>query len=168
MWRPRYNHEPCKLFNEPDIVNVIKVGRLRWLGHLPRMQERNPCRKLTLNNPECTRRVGRPAIGWLDSIEEDLKKMCVRNWRRNLLDRDQWRAILYKRPRLIMDYSAREMRIRKEEGQSILLTAAAQVRCQETDMGLWKFGTMAGFVRVPRLPLQILIPPTAPYSLIIL
>jgi hypothetical protein len=55
IWRLRYNHELYKLYNEPDIVKVIKVGWLRWLGHLFRMQEQNPCRKLTLHKPEGTR-----------------------------------------------------------------------------------------------------------------
>jgi hypothetical protein len=62
MWRARYNHEIYKLYNEPDIVRVIKVGLLRWLGHLFRMQKQNPCRNLTVHKPEGTRRVGRPAI----------------------------------------------------------------------------------------------------------
>jgi hypothetical protein len=75
-------------------MKVIKVGRLRWLGHLFRMQEQNPCRKLTLHKPEGTRRIGRPASRWLDSIEEDFKIMGVRNWRRKSLDRDQWTAIV--------------------------------------------------------------------------
>jgi hypothetical protein len=74
-------------------MKVIKSGRLRWLGHLFRMQEQNPCRKLTLHKSEGTQRVGRPAIRWLDSIE-DLKVMGVRNWRRKTHDRDQWRAVV--------------------------------------------------------------------------
>jgi hypothetical protein len=52
--RSRYNHEFYKLCNEPDVVKVFQVGRLRWLGHLSRMQEQNPCRKLTLHKPEGT------------------------------------------------------------------------------------------------------------------
>jgi hypothetical protein len=94
IWRSRYNHELYKLYNEPDIVKVIKVGRLRWLGHLFRMQEQNPCRTLTLHKPEGTRRGGRPDIRWLDSVEEDLKTMGVRNWRRKTQDLDQCRAIV--------------------------------------------------------------------------
>jgi hypothetical protein len=75
-------------------MKVNKSGRLRWLGHLFGMQEHNPCRKLTLHKPEGTRRVGRPAVRWLDSIEEDIKIMGVRNWRRKTQDRDRWRAIV--------------------------------------------------------------------------
>jgi hypothetical protein len=54
---------------------MIKVGWLRWLGKLFRMQEDNHCRELTLHKPEGTQRVGGPAIGWLDSIEEALNTM---------------------------------------------------------------------------------------------
>jgi hypothetical protein len=75
-------------------MKVIKPGRLRWLGHHFIRQERNPCRKLTLRTQDGTRRVGRPAIRWLDSIEGDLKLMRVRNWRRKTQDRDQRRAIV--------------------------------------------------------------------------
>jgi hypothetical protein len=94
IWKLRYNHELYKLYNELDTVKVIKVGRLRWLGHLYRTQAQNPCRKSTLHKPDGNPRAGRPAVRWLDSVEEDLKTMGVRNWRRKTQDRDQWRAIV--------------------------------------------------------------------------
>jgi hypothetical protein len=62
-------------------MKVIKEGWLRWLGHPFRIQEQNPCRKLILYKPEGTRRVGRPAVRWLDSVEEDFKTVGPRNWR---------------------------------------------------------------------------------------
>jgi hypothetical protein len=49
-----YNHEHYKLYNEPDTVDVNKVGRLRRLGQLLRTQEQNPYKKLTLHKPEGT------------------------------------------------------------------------------------------------------------------
>jgi hypothetical protein len=33
-WKTSYNNELYTVYDEPDIVNVIKTGRLRWLGHL--------------------------------------------------------------------------------------------------------------------------------------
>jgi hypothetical protein len=87
----RYNRE---LYNEPDIMKVIKSGTLRWLGHLFRMQEQNPSRKLNVHKPEGSRQVGRPAVRWLDSFKEDLKIMGVRNWRRKTQGREEWRAIV--------------------------------------------------------------------------
>jgi hypothetical protein len=52
-----------------------------------------PCRKLNLLKPKSTRRVGKPELRWLDSVEEDLKDMDVRYWRRKSQDREQWRTI---------------------------------------------------------------------------
>jgi hypothetical protein len=73
---------------------VIKIGRLRWVGHLFRMQELDPCRKLTLYKPEDTRRVRKPRARWLESVETDLKKMGVKNWRHKTQDQEHWRIIL--------------------------------------------------------------------------
>jgi len=58
---------------------MIKIERLRWLGHLCRMHELDPCSKLTIIKPEGTRRLGKPKLRWLASVEEDLKKMGVGN-----------------------------------------------------------------------------------------
>jgi ribosome recycling factor len=63
------------------------------LGHFLGMQEQNPSRKLTIHTPEATQRVRRPAVRWLDSVE-DLRAMGIRNWRRKSQERYQWRAIV--------------------------------------------------------------------------
>jgi len=52
-----------------DIVEVIKIGQLRWLGHLFRMPELDPCRKRILLKPECTQLVGKHKLRWLESVE---------------------------------------------------------------------------------------------------
>ena len=58
---------------------MIKMGRLRWLVHLPRMKELDPWRELTLLKPDGTRRVGERKLKCLELVEEDLKNMGVRN-----------------------------------------------------------------------------------------
>jgi hypothetical protein len=58
-----------------NIVQLVKIGRLRWLGQLFRMHKMDPCRKLIVLKPEGTRRIGKPKVRWLKSIEEDLQKM---------------------------------------------------------------------------------------------
>jgi hypothetical protein len=40
------------------------------------MQERGPCRKLTVLKPEGTRCVGKPKLRWLESVEEELKNIA--------------------------------------------------------------------------------------------
>jgi hypothetical protein len=39
VWRIKYNVELYGLYKDLDIVTVIKVARIRWLGHLVRMEE---------------------------------------------------------------------------------------------------------------------------------
>jgi hypothetical protein len=72
---------------------VVEVGRLKWRGQIFRMQEQNPCRKLTVYEPDVTRRVGRRAVRWLESAE-DLKTRGGRSWRRKSQDRGKWRSIV--------------------------------------------------------------------------
>ena len=40
QWRKRYNRELEGLYNEPNIVNVIKSSRLKWAGHVVRMDDK--------------------------------------------------------------------------------------------------------------------------------
>ena len=52
---------------------AVKIGRMKWLGHLFRMQELDPCNKITLLESEDTRRLGKPKMWWFESVEEVLK-----------------------------------------------------------------------------------------------
>jgi len=38
-WHPRWNNELYRLYNEPNIVEDIKIRRLEWAGHIIRMEE---------------------------------------------------------------------------------------------------------------------------------
>jgi hypothetical protein len=80
------------LRGERPATNRLSHGtasRLRRLGYLCRMQDQDDLSiKLTIHKPEGTRRVGRPAVGWLDSVEEDMKIMAVGYWRRKSQGRD--------------------------------------------------------------------------------
>jgi hypothetical protein len=112
IWRIRQNNELYALCNELDVVRVMKIGRLRWLGQLFRMHEVDPCRKLTLIKPEGTRRVGKPKLRWLESAEGDLK-MGVRNWRRMSQDREQWGCNFWKKLSFTKNCNARRRRRRR-------------------------------------------------------
>jgi hypothetical protein len=83
-----------RLYEEPDIVNAVKAGRLRWLGQLFRSEDINPRRKLTFTKSEYIRRRGRYPIRWLGSIEQDLQVLGTRGRKTKALDRNQWRNIV--------------------------------------------------------------------------
>jgi len=58
------------VYNVPEILKMIKAGRLLWLGHLRRMHEQDPCRKLTFHEPDGFGRICCYAAGYSRSISE--------------------------------------------------------------------------------------------------
>jgi len=52
VWSSRYNGELYHLYDEADLVTTIKITRLRLAGHVIRMQDNLPCKKITLDKPE--------------------------------------------------------------------------------------------------------------------
>jgi hypothetical protein len=60
---------------------MVKAARLRWLGHLYRTEELNPCKKRTFSKQIGTRKKGRPPVRWLDNVQQDLQTLGVRNWK---------------------------------------------------------------------------------------
>lgn len=93
-WRRRYNFELQRDFGEPNVVAIVKVQRLRWAGHLARMQENRAPATLFRNDPGGRRGVGRPKARWVDGINQDLRAIGVRNWREAAKDRRSWNGIL--------------------------------------------------------------------------
>ena len=87
-----YNEELYPLYDETDLL--IRITRLRWAGHIVRMQDNLPCKKITLDKPEGRRRVGRPNLRWMDGVTRDAERLGVRNWRIKAMDRDGWRQFL--------------------------------------------------------------------------
>jgi hypothetical protein len=45
-WRIKYNDELYTLYKENDIVTYIKINRLRWAGHVIRLEEQSPTRRV--------------------------------------------------------------------------------------------------------------------------
>jgi hypothetical protein len=82
------------LCKDPDIIRVIKVARIRWLGHLFRMKENSPCKKITFSQPEGTREKGRHKLRWFDSVLKDVKLLKVEAWWKKACDRNIWGRII--------------------------------------------------------------------------
>mgnify|MGYP003623231221 CR=1 FL=1 len=93
-WRLRYNREIYELYNSPDIVTDIKIGRLRWAGHIQRMKTSEMVRKIMETKPEGRRKAGRPNLRWMDGILQDVKSLRLKNWWMVARDREAWRRTL--------------------------------------------------------------------------
>jgi len=75
VWRIRINMEIDKLIEGADIVRFIKAQRIKWLGHIERMDQARPTRKLLDWKPMRTRPVGRTRQRWQEDVMEDLIKL---------------------------------------------------------------------------------------------
>ncbi|GFU95589.1 endonuclease-reverse transcriptase [Trichonephila clavipes] len=54
-----------RLYKEPQVTQVIRSNRLRWLGHIWRSPENNQTRAYTFKNPMGSRTRGRPPTRWI-------------------------------------------------------------------------------------------------------
>ena len=75
--RRLHNEELHSLYRSPNIVKVIKSRRLRWAGHVARMEEGKSAFKILTGKPTGKRPLGRPRHRWEDNIRMDLKEIGI-------------------------------------------------------------------------------------------
>ena len=96
QWRKLYNEELNDLYSSPNTVRVIKSRRMRWAGHVARMEEGRGVHRVLVGKPEGKRPLGRPRRRWEDNIKMDLEEVergCG-DWMELAQDRDRWRALV--------------------------------------------------------------------------
>ena len=57
------------LYSSPNIVRVLKSRRMRWAGHVARMEERRGVFGVMVGKPDRKRPLGRPRRRWEDNIK---------------------------------------------------------------------------------------------------
>ena len=69
---------------------VIKSRRLRWAGHVARMEEGRSAFKILTGTPAGKRPLGKPRRRWKDNVRLGLEEVGinVRNWVYSPKDRD--------------------------------------------------------------------------------
>ena len=95
-WRKLNNEELNDLYCSPNIVRLIKSRRMRWAGHVARMEEGRGVHKVLVGKPEGKRPLGRPRRRWEDNIKmdlEDVVRVCG-DWMELAQDRDRSRALV--------------------------------------------------------------------------
>jgi hypothetical protein len=71
-WRKLINEELHDLYSSLSIIRIIKARRMRWVGHVARMEEKRNAYRWMVGKPEGRRPLGRPRHRWLDNIRMDL------------------------------------------------------------------------------------------------
>ena len=75
-------------------MKFIKDQRIRWLGHVKRMEMGAVPRKMMEGRVFIGRRRGRPRLRWMDDFVTDLKVMKIKQWMEKMKDRGQWRLVV--------------------------------------------------------------------------
>ena len=92
--RKLHNTELHALYSSPNIIRSFQSGRLRWAGHVARVEHSRNTYRVLVGKPEGKRSLGRPRSRWEENIEMDLREVCCDSgeWIVLAEDRDQWRA----------------------------------------------------------------------------
>ena len=95
-WRKLHNEELNGLYSSPNIMRVIKSRRMRWAGHVARMEGGRGVHKVLVGKPDGKRTLGRPRRGWEDNMKMDLEEVGRRcgDWMELVQDRDRGRALV--------------------------------------------------------------------------
>jgi hypothetical protein len=79
-WRILTYKEIYAIVKNPIITETIRLHRLRWFGHVQRMEE-NRIRKIVFfMNFESASPKGRPRNIWQDEVREDGRIVCGEEW----------------------------------------------------------------------------------------
>jgi hypothetical protein len=95
-WRKLHNDELHGLYSSANIVRVIKLGRMKWAGHVARMGEGRGVYRVLVGRSESKRPLGIPRRRCEDNIKLDLREIGIvgANWIQLAQDRIQWRACM--------------------------------------------------------------------------
>ena len=95
-WRKLHNEELNDLYCLPIIVRVIKSRRMRWAGHVARMEAGRGVHKVLVGKRDGKRPLGRPRRRLEGNIKMDLQEVGggCRDWMELAEGRDRWRALV--------------------------------------------------------------------------
>jgi hypothetical protein len=82
------------ILKKPTITETIRLHRLRWFGHVRRMEENRIPRRVLCMNSETTRPRGRPRNRWQDEVRKDGRMIGGEEWQEKVYDREKWKKLL--------------------------------------------------------------------------
>ena len=79
-----------------NICDIMRQSRLRWFGHVERMENENPVSKCRVIEVDGARGRGRPCKTWTQLIRNDLRHLRLESGLAQ--DREAWRRAIKKTP----------------------------------------------------------------------
>ena len=74
--------------------DTIWLNRLRWFGHVQRMEGNRIPKRLLYMNLDTTRLRGRPRDRWQDVVREDGRIVGGEGWQEEVYNREEWKKLL--------------------------------------------------------------------------
>ena len=63
------------MYSSPNIIRKLKWRRLRWAGHVARMEQSRNAYRVLVRKPKGKRPLGRPRRRWEDNNKIDLREV---------------------------------------------------------------------------------------------
>ena len=93
-WRILTNEETHANIKKPTITQTMRLHRLRWFGHVQRMEENRIPKRVLYMNLETTRPRGRQRNRWLDEVRDDGGMVSGEEWQEKVYDREEWKRLM--------------------------------------------------------------------------
>jgi hypothetical protein len=93
-WRILNNKEIYASVKKPTVIETIRLNRLRWFGHVQRMEENRIPKRVLYMNLGTARLRGRPRNRRQDEVREDGRIVGGEGWQEKVHDRDEWKKLL--------------------------------------------------------------------------
>jgi hypothetical protein len=82
------------LFKEPRLSITIRSARLRWTGHVRRVDEKALPRRIMYVTRIGQRKTGRPKARLREEVGKDVRMLGIRSWWSTAMNREEWRRLL--------------------------------------------------------------------------
>ena len=79
---------------KPTIIETIRLNRLRWFGHVQRMEGNGIPKKVLYMNLGTTRLRGRARNRWQDEVRKDGRIVGGEGWQEKVHNREEWKKFL--------------------------------------------------------------------------
>ena len=86
-WRILTNNEIYARVKKPTVIETTRLNRLRWFGHVQRMEGNRIPKKVLYVNLETTRLRCSPRNRWQDEVREDGRLTGGKRWKERVYNR---------------------------------------------------------------------------------
>jgi len=95
-WRKLQNEGLNDMYSSPNIVRVIRLGIMRWAGHVLHVGDSGGVYSVLVGKREGKTPLGRPRPKWEDNIKIDFQVVEFQGmeWIDLVQDRDRWQAVV--------------------------------------------------------------------------